>query len=97
VNTHWHGDHIRCNALYREAFPAVLADTLESVNAQVRKAEQEGLTLDEARKKLDVERFRKQFARGDEQLARAFDGFFLGPGAPRAYRLAKEGPLQDQT
>ena len=23
VNTHWHGDHIRGNAVYREAFPAV--------------------------------------------------------------------------
>jgi hypothetical protein len=53
--------------------------------------------LEEARKKLDVERFRKELAHGDEQKARAFHGFFLGPGVPRAFREAKEGPLQDET
>ena len=32
-----------------------------------------------------------------EKTAKAFDGFFLGPGFPRAYREAKEGPLHDET
>ena len=49
------------------------------------------------RKKLDVETFRKRFAGTDKQISRAFDGFFLGPGVPRAFRVAKEGPLQDET
>src|SRR5712671_3200715 len=33
VNTHWHGDHIRGNAVYREAFPAV---TIVSTSATAR-------------------------------------------------------------
>jgi hypothetical protein len=32
-----------------------------------------------------------------DTCARTFNGFFLGPGVPRAYREAKEGPLQDET
>ncbi|MFL5312434.1 MAG: MBL fold metallo-hydrolase [Myxococcales bacterium] len=83
--------------MHDKAYLALVADTLESVSSQVRAAAKEGLSLDEARKKLDVERFRKQFAKGDERKARAFDGFFLGPGLPRAYREAKEGPLQDES
>ena len=39
----------------------------------------------------------ERFAKGDEERGRAFDGFFLGPGFPRAYREAKEGPLKDET
>jgi hypothetical protein len=38
-----------------------------------------------------------RFAKGDEERGRAFDGFFLGPGFPRAYREAREGPLKDET
>ena len=83
--------------MHDKSYLSLLAETLESVSSQVRAAAKEGLSLDEARKKLDVERFRKEFAKGDEQTARAFDGFFLGPGFPRAYREAKEGPLKDES
>jgi glyoxylase-like metal-dependent hydrolase (beta-lactamase superfamily II) len=79
-----------------KSYLTLVADTLESISGQVRAAAQEGLTLEETRKKLDLERFRKEFAQGDEQKARAFDGFLLGPGVPRAFREAKEGPLQDE-
>lgn len=79
------------------SYLTLVADTLESISAQVRTAAKEGLSLEQARKKLDVERFRKEFAHGDEQKARAFDGFLLGPGVPRAFREAKEGPLRDES
>ena len=81
----------------RQELFGLLADLLESVAAQAKEAAKEGLSLEDARKKLDVHRFREQFAHGDEQTGRAFDGFFLGPGFPRAYREAKEGPLHDET
>jgi hypothetical protein len=75
----------------------LLADLVESMAAQAKEAAKEGLSLEDARKKLDVQRFREQFAHGDEKTGKAFDGFFLGPGFPRAYREAKEGPLHDET
>ena len=83
--------------MHDKSYLSLVAETLESISTQIRAAAQQGLSLDEARKKLDLERFRKEFARGDEEKARAFDGFFLGPGVPRAYREATEGPLQDET
>jgi len=83
--------------MHDKSYLGLLADLLESVAAQAKEAAKEGLSLEDARKKLDVHRFREQFAHGDEQTGRAFDGFFLGPGFPRAYREAKEGPLHDET
>ena len=80
-----------------KAYLTLLAELLESVSSQVRQAAKEGLSLEDVRKKLDVQRFREGFARGNEEIGRAFDGFFLGPGVPRAYREAKEGPLHDET
>ena len=83
--------------MHDKSYLGLLAELLESLAAQAKEAAKEGLSLEDARKKLDVQRFREQFAHGDEQKGKAFDGFFLGPGFPRAYREAKEGPLHDET
>jgi len=34
VNTHWHGDHIRGNAIYREAFPGIAIVSTPSTRDQ---------------------------------------------------------------
>ncbi len=41
-------------------------------------------------------KFRSQMAGDSEVRGRNFDDYFTSPGAVRAYREAKEGPLHDE-
>ena len=82
--------------MHDTSYLELVAEAADEVSAKVKALAQQGLSLDEARAKLDVDDIREKFARGDEMLRAKFDGLFLGPGVPRAYREAKEGPLQDE-
>ena len=82
--------------MHDTSYLQLVADAADAVSAKVKALAQQGLSLDETKAKLDVKDIREKFARGDETLRLKFDGFFLGPGVPRAYREAKEGPLQDE-
>ena len=77
---------------YLELVENLLQSTLEQSQAAV----QRGLSLDETRAKIDLQRFRKQLA-GDHNLRnRAFEEGFLKPGVERAWREAKQGSLSDE-
>jgi glyoxylase-like metal-dependent hydrolase (beta-lactamase superfamily II) len=83
--------------MHDDSYLRLVADAVETVSSQVGALQKQGLAVEEVRKKLDVSALRQKFAHGDEQIGRGFDGYFLGPGVPRAYREAKEGhPLQDE-
>jgi cyclase len=83
--------------MHDDSYLRLVADAVEAVSSQVTALQKRGLPLEEVRKKLDVSALRQKFAHGDEQLGRGFDGYFLGPGVPRAYREAQEGhPLLDE-
>ena len=82
--------------MHDTSYLELVAAAADAMSARVAALAKQGLSLDEVRKKLDMADFREKFARGDEDLRLKFDGFFLGPGVPRAYREAKEGPLHDE-
>jgi glyoxylase-like metal-dependent hydrolase (beta-lactamase superfamily II) len=82
--------------MHDKSYLELVALAAEAVSARVKELAGKGLSLDEVRKQLDVKDVREKFAHGDKDRAERFDGFFLGPGVPRAYREAKEGPLQDE-
>jgi cyclase len=83
--------------MHDASYLQLVADATDAVSKQVAALQKQGLTAEEARKKLDLKSIREKFARGDERIGRNFDGLFLDPGVPRAYREAKEGhPLQDE-
>jgi glyoxylase-like metal-dependent hydrolase (beta-lactamase superfamily II) len=72
-----------------------LIGLLEDVRTQVRAAVQEGLTLDQTRKKVNLDKWRKQLAGEDRYRRRAFLDFFETPGIAQAYKEAK-GESRDE-
>jgi cyclase len=75
-----------------------LTALLESLVAQVGEAVRQNLSLEEARKKVDLESFRKRFAGDDRRRNRAFRDYFLTPAIKTAWRQARgeqttESPL----
>lgn len=74
----------------------MVSTALEALQAQVSASQKAGLTLAEARKKLDFAAIRTEFCGEDTWCIFGFDGVFLGPGVGRAYREAKEGRLNDE-
>lgn len=75
----------------------LVADAADAMSARVKALAKQGLTLEQARDKLDFSDLRAKFVHGDEELGKTFDRYYLGPGVARAYREAKEGhPLQDE-
>ncbi len=69
--------------------------TLESLSQQAHAAVKQGVSQEQFQKSVDMAKFRVQFAGSDETRGRNFDQYFVAPGAVRAYREAKEGPLKD--
>jgi cyclase len=69
---------------------------LASTTAQVRQAVQQGLSLEETHKKVDLSSFRQQMAGDDPKWKQAFSVAYETPAVERAYREAKEGPLHDE-
>ena len=62
---------------------------LESVLTQVRQAAGDGLSLEGARKKVDLESYRKQLCGDSTRRDIAFREFFSKPAVERAYEEAK--------
>lgn len=69
---------------------------LEAVRAQTEGAVQQGLSLEETQKKVDVKELRKFFVQDSAERGYFFDAGFLNTAVARAYREAKEGPLHDE-
>ena len=69
---------------------------LESTTEQVRQAVQQGLTLEQTRKKIDLTSFRQQMAGDNAKWQEFFSIGYETPAVERAYREAKEGPLHDE-
>lgn len=69
---------------------------LEAIDAQMKAAVQRGLGQAEALKALDLAALRKAFAGEDPTRQRDFDGRFARAAAIRAFRLAKEGRVEDE-
>lgn len=63
----------------------LLARTLRSVVAQTRSARGRGLTLEETRKVVDLEEFRREFAGEDKVRNQAWRNYFAAPVVGRAY------------
>jgi cyclase len=66
-----------------------VSGVLEAVRAQVGEAVRQGATLEETRKKVDLESFKKAFAGDDYGRGRAFRDFFAADAIARAYQEAK--------
>jgi len=71
------------------AYARSVQGLLGSVMTQVRQAVRDGLSLEDARKKVDVESFRTQMCGGAERREIAFREFFTKPAVERAYVEAK--------
>ena len=72
-----------------------LTALLESVRDQVQRAVEEGLTLEETKKKVDVSELRAQFTAGIRRRERAFDDYFLTSAITDAWKQAKGEPTSE--
>jgi cyclase len=70
------------------AYARTVTELLESVGAQVRRAVARGLSLEEARKAVDVSAIRTRMTGDDPILQRNFDQFFLAAAVDSAYQEA---------
>ncbi len=71
------------------AYANLLIELLWSVRSQVGEPVRQGASLEETRKDVDLERFRKRFAGGDPERRRAFLGGFVVPNVDPAWQEAK--------
>ncbi len=69
---------------------------LEALSQQAHAAVKQGVSQEQFAKSVDMSKFRSQFVGTDETRGGIFDQYFVSPGAVRAYREAKEGPLKDE-
>jgi glyoxylase-like metal-dependent hydrolase (beta-lactamase superfamily II) len=76
---------------YIETLIALLAD----VRTQVQAAVKENLSLEDVRKRVQLENWRQRLAGDNPDRRRAFKAFFLDPGLERAYKEAKGEPLTE--
>lgn len=74
----------------------LVTQALESLSQQAHTAVKQGQSLEQFQKSVDMAKFRSQFAGSNETRGRNFDQYFVSPGATRAYREAKEGPLKEE-
>jgi glyoxylase-like metal-dependent hydrolase (beta-lactamase superfamily II) len=71
------------------AYAKTVQSLLGSVLTQVRQAVRDGSSLEETRKKVDIESYRVQLCGGAERREIAFREFFTKPAVERAYEEAK--------
>jgi glyoxylase-like metal-dependent hydrolase (beta-lactamase superfamily II) len=72
------------------SYTALVATVLDTLGAQMTRAEAETSTLDSARVRIDLSEFRRAFAGSDPYQQRAFDRFFLPSAVERAYSEARQ-------
>lgn len=76
--------------LHDDSYPRLLVRLLASLSEQTAAAAARGETLEQARKSVNLEEFRKAIA-GDSQLKSFIFSFYVaGPGVAAAYREAKK-------
>lgn len=73
-----------------------VTQALEALSQQAHAAVKQGMSQEQFQKSVDMAKFRIQFAGSNEVRGRNFDQYFVSPGAVRAYREAKDGPLKDE-
>ena len=69
---------------------------LEATKNQVDAAVKQGLSLEEAKKKVNLSELREAFVGDDKDRGYVFDGGYVPVAVTRSYREAKEGPLHDE-
>ncbi len=74
----------------------LVTQALESLSQQAHAAVKQGQTQEQFQKSVNLTEFREKMAGSDPSRQRVFDEYFVAPGAVRAYREAKEGPLKDE-
>ena len=77
--------------MHEWSYASLVAETLDTLGAQMRRAVAETGSLDSARTRIDLGAFRTKFADGDPYLERAFDRFFLPSAIERAWHEAHPG------
>jgi len=77
-------------------YMSLVRQALETLSQQAHTAVKQGLTQEQFQKSVDMAKFREQMAGGNQVRGRNFDEYLVTPGAVRAYREAKEGPLKDE-
>lgn len=75
------------------SYVRTLQSLLASLRSQVQAAAREGLTLEQTRKRLDLDRIRAELTRGDPLLEKAFGQFFLDSAVGQAYKEARSEEL----
>jgi glyoxylase-like metal-dependent hydrolase (beta-lactamase superfamily II) len=76
---------IQRDRAYIDKLRALLGSLTEQVDAAVAR----GASLEDTKKAVTLEDWKKRFAGEDETIARAFDAFFVAPAVERAWRQAK--------
>jgi glyoxylase-like metal-dependent hydrolase (beta-lactamase superfamily II) len=76
-----------------DAYVRLLIELLEETRRQVQGAVNEGLSLEETRKRVDLAPFRRPLAGDDYWRGRAFDEFYLQPAVGQAFKEAKGEPI----
>jgi cyclase len=74
-------------------------ELLVFTRAKVGAAVEQGLSLEDTRKRVDLSEFKQRFSGGDVVRAQGFDSWFAGVGVERAYEEARyfsEGPVPAQ-
>lgn len=79
-----------------ENYMEQITRTLRSLADQAGAAVREGLTLEDARKRIDLEPFRREFAGDDPRRRKAFDEYFAASVVTNAYQQAK-GEATDES
>lgn len=74
----------------------LVTQALEALSQQAHAAVKTGLTQELFQKSVDMAKYRSLMAGDNEVRGRNFDQYFVSPGAVRAYREVKEGPLKDE-
>ncbi len=77
------------------AYVRTLQKLLAALRTQAAAAVTKGLSLEDARKALDLGPLRHEITGGDALRATAFDGFFLDSAFAQAYREAKGDPSEE--
>lgn len=72
-----------------DRYIVAVIELLESMRAQMAAAVDEGLSLEEARARLDMDDFRERLTGGDPVRTRQFEQFFIAPASERAFLEAK--------
>lgn len=77
------------------AYIDMVAELVRETRRQVGAAVKEGLGLEETRKRVTLDAYRRTLAADDYWRGRAFDEFFLQPAVEQAYKEAKGEPMEE--